>query len=72
MKESVRRCILNKFQWAPISLEQYKQMLRFLKQPYYPGDYEKYLIQQGIVQWKIWNKRQMDKRDAKLKQTKLK
>ena len=49
---------MDKFKWTPISLEQYKQMLRFLKQPYYPGDYEEYLIQQGIVQWKIWNKRQ--------------
>ncbi len=57
---------MDKFKWTPISLEQYKQMLRFLKEPYYPGDYEKYLIQQGIVQWKIWNKRQMDKRDAEL------
>ena len=63
---------MDKFKWTPISLEQYKQMLRFLKQPYYPGDYEEYLIQQGIVQWKIWNKRQMDKRDAELKKDKLK
>jgi len=66
MKESVKRCILDKFKRTPISLEQYKQMLRFLKEPYHPGDYDKYLIQQGIVQWKIWNKRQMDKGDATL------
>ncbi len=57
---------MNEFKWARISLEQYKQMRRFQKEPYYPGDYEKYLIQQGIVQWKIYNKRAMDKRDAEL------
>jgi hypothetical protein len=43
-----------KFKWIPISLEQYKQMCRFQKEPYYPGNYEEYPIQQGIVQWKIW------------------
>jgi hypothetical protein len=58
---------MNEFKWARISLEQYKQMCRFQKEPYYPGDYEKYLIQQGIVQWKIYNKRAMDKRDDELK-----
>ena len=47
-------------------------MRRFQKEPYYPGDYEEYLIQQGIVQWKIYNKRAMDKRDAELKKDKLK
>ena len=57
---------MEKFEFISISLEQYKQRCRFLKEPYYPGDYEKYLIQQGIVQWKIWNKRQMDKRDGEL------
>ena len=57
---------MNEFKWARISLEQYKQMRRFQKEPYYPGDYEEYLIQQGIVQWKIYNKRAMDKRDAEL------
>ena len=57
---------MNEFKWARISLEQYKQMRRFQKEPYYPGDYEKYLIQQGITQFKIWHKRAMDKRDANL------
>ena len=57
---------MNTFKLARISLEQYKQICRFQKEPYYPGDYEKYLIQQGIVQWKIYNKRAMDKRDAEL------
>jgi hypothetical protein len=47
-------------------------MCRFQKEPYYPGDYEQYLIQLGIVQWKIYNKRAMDKRDAELKKAKLK
>ena len=57
---------MNEFKWARISLEQFKQMRRFQKEPYYPGDYEEYLIQQGIVQWKIYNKRAMNKRDAEL------
>jgi hypothetical protein len=63
---------MNEFKWARISLEQYKQMRRFQKEPYYPGDYEEYLIQQGIVQWKIYNKRAMDKRDTELKKARLK
>ena len=63
---------MNEFKWARISLEQYKQMRRFQKEPYYPGDYEEYLIQQGIVQWKIYNKRAMDKRDDELKKARLK
>lgn len=54
---------MDKFKWTPISLEQYKQRCRFLKEPYYPGDYEEYLIQQGIVQFKRWHKKQMDRRD---------
>lgn len=33
------------------------------------GCWEEYLIQQGIVQWKIYNKRAMDKRDAELKKS---
>ena len=57
---------MSTFKWARISLEQFKQMRRFQKEPYYPGDYEEYLIQQGIVQWKIYNKRAMNKRDAEL------
>ena len=63
---------MNEFKWARISLEQYKQMSRFKNEPYNTGDYEEYLIQQGIVQWKIYNKRAMDKREAELKKTKLK
>jgi len=53
---------MEKFEFISISLEQYKQRCRFLKEPYYPGDYEKYLIQQGIVQFKIWHKKQLNKR----------
>jgi hypothetical protein len=63
---------MDKFKWTPISLEQYKQMCRFLKEPYYPGDYDNYSIQQGFAQFKRWHKRQMDKRDAKLKTLRLK
>ena len=63
---------MNEFKPARISLEQYKQRCRFLKEPYYPGDYEQYLIQQGIIQFKIWHKRAMDERDAELKKVKLK
>ena len=55
---------MDKFKWTPISLEQYKQRCRFLKQPYYLGDYENYLNMQGYIQFKIWHKRAMDKRDA--------
>ena len=54
---------MDKFKWTPISLEQYKQRCRFLKEPYYLGDYEEYLIQQGIVQFKRWHKKHMDRRD---------
>ena len=57
---------MNEFKWARISLEQYKQRCRFLKEPYYPGDYEQYLIQQGIIQFKRWHKKAMDERDTKL------
>ena len=57
---------MDEFKWTPISFEQYKQMLRFQKEPYYPGDYEEYLRQQGFAQFKRWHKRQMDKRDAEL------
>ena len=54
---------MEKFEFISISLEQFKQRCRFLKEPYYPGDYEDYLIQQGIIEFKRWHKRQMDKRD---------
>ena len=57
---------MNTFKWARISLEQYKQICRFQKEPYYPGDYVKYLIQHVIVHWKIYNKRAIDKIDAEL------
>jgi hypothetical protein len=63
---------MDKFRWAPISLEQYKQKCRFLKEPYCPGGYENYLVQQGYIQFKIWHKRAMDNRDAELKKAKLK
>ena len=63
---------MDKFKWIPISLEQYKQRCRFLKEPFYPGDYENYLKQQGYIQFKIWHKRAMDKKDAELKKAKLK
>ena len=63
---------MDKFKWAPISLEQYKQMCRFQKVPYYPNDYQEYLIQQGFAQFKRWHKRAMDQRDAELKKTRLK
>ena len=55
---------MDEFKWTPISLEQYKQRCRFLKEPYYPGDYEKYIKQQKYNQFKIWHKRVMDKRDT--------
>ena len=63
---------MDEFKWTPISLEQYKQRCRFLKQPYYLGDYEYYLKMQGYIQFKIWHKRAMDKKDAELKKAKLK
>jgi len=53
---------MGEFKWAKISLEQYKQRCRFLKEPYYPGDYEDYLIQHGIIEFKRWYIRQMDKK----------
>ena len=63
---------MDKFKWRPISLEQYKHSCRFLKEPYYLGGYEEYLIQQGLAQFKRWHKKAMDKRDAELKKDKLK
>ena len=55
-----------KYVFNGVTLEHFKQMRRFQKEPYYPGDYEEYLIQQGFVQFKRWHKRQMDKRAAEL------
>ena len=55
-----------KYIFNGVTLEHYKQMCRFQKEPYYLGDYEDYLIQQGLAQFKRWHKRQMDKRDAEL------
>ena len=53
-----------KYVFNGVTLEHYKQMCRFQKEPYYPGDYDRYIAQQKYNQFKIWHKRAMDKRDA--------
>jgi hypothetical protein len=55
-----------KYVFNGVTLEHFKQMRRFQKEPYYPGDYEGYISQEKYTQFKIWHKRAMDKRDAEL------
>ena len=47
-----------------LSEEHIKQICRFLDKPYVKGEYQR---MQGYIQFKIWHKRQMDKRDALIK-----
>lgn len=44
-----------------LSEEHIKQICRFSDRPYVKGEYQR---MQGYIQFKIWHKRQMDKRDA--------
>jgi hypothetical protein len=55
-----------KYVFNGVTLEHYKQMCRFKKDPYNLCDYERYIKQQKYNQYKIWHKRAMDKRDAEL------
>lgn len=43
-----------------LSEEHIKQICRFLDKTYVKGEYQR---MQGYIQFKIWHKREMDKRD---------
>ena len=49
--------------------EHIKQICLFLKKPYVKGEYQRL---QGYIQFKIWHKREMDKRDSLLVINKIK
>jgi hypothetical protein len=61
----------NKFKYIDkgLSEEHIKQICRFQDAPYVKGEYQR---MQGYIQFKIWHKKVMDERDAKLKKAKLK
>jgi len=54
---------------SDLSEEHIKQICRFQDVPYVKGEYQR---MQGYIQFKIWHKKAMDKRDDELKKTKLK
>ncbi len=56
----------NKFKYIDKGLteEHIKQMCRFQDIPYVQGEYQRL---QGYIQFKIWHKKAMDKRDAESK-----
>jgi len=56
----------NKFKYIDKGLteEHIKQMCRFQDIPYVKGEYQRL---QGYIQFKIWHKKAMDKRDAESK-----
>jgi hypothetical protein len=49
-----------------LSEEHIKQICRFLGTHYVKGKHQK---MQGYIQFKIWHKREMDKRDVELKKS---
>ena len=53
-----------KYKANGLSEEHIKQICRFLDKPYVKGEYQR---MQGYIQFKIWHKRQMDKRDTLIK-----
>ena len=52
-----------------LSEEHIKQICLFLDKPYVKDEYQR---MQGYIQFKIWHKREMDKRDVQLNKFKLK
>ena len=61
----------NKFKYIDkgLSEEHIKQICRFQVAPYVKGEYQR---MQRYIQFKIWHKKALDKRDAELKKVKLK
>lgn len=61
----------NQFKYKDDGLteEHIKQICRFLDTPYVKGEHQR---MQGYIQFKIWHKREMDKRDVQLNKLKLK
>jgi hypothetical protein len=53
-----------KYKSSDLSEEHIKQICRFSDRLYVKGEYQR---MQGYIQFKIWHKRQMDKRDALIK-----